>query len=96
MNAETRQRLQKAVQAKVDRVSKNPRITPVIPFDELERGAWYVGDCWCSHVAVWDGEFFVTFKATSTGYKQTVEIGYAATNNDRARFKPYKHIPNPR
>ena len=96
MNAEARQRLQKAVQAKVDRLSKNPRITAVIPFEELERGAWYVGDCWCGHVALWDGEFFITFKDTSSGYKQVVEIGYATNREGACKFVPYKRIPNPR
>ena len=94
MNAEARQRLQQAVQAKVDRLSKNPRVHSVIPFDELERGAWYLGDSWCSHVAVWDGEFFVTLKATSNGYAHAVEIGYVGIGG--TGFKPYKRIPNPR
>lgn len=97
MNAEARQRVQKAVQAKVDRITKNPRVVPVIPVEDLERGEWYIGDCWCNHVALWDGEFFVTFKATSSGYRQTLEIGYVGAGTTGAGgFKPYKRIPNPR
>ena len=93
MNAEARQRLQKAVQAKVDRVSKNPRPHNAVPFDELEVGAWYVGDCWCSHVAMWDGEFFQTLRLG--GIRVEVEtIGYSTLNP--TGFKPYKRIPNPR
>ena len=96
MNAEARQRLQQAVQAKVDRLSKNPRIIPVIPSEELERGAWYVGSCWVCHVAMWDGEFFTTIKATGVGTQIVPMVPYASELAIRGGFIPYKRIPNPR
>ena len=90
--------LQKEIQKKVDRATKGQSLllNPAIPQDELTPGEWYIGDCYLTHVALWDGEFFTTFKPGEPGLSCMKTIGYTDSLAIRGGFIPLKRIPNPR
>jgi 3-hydroxy-3-methylglutaryl CoA synthase len=79
-----RKKIQKAVQAKVDRLNAKQKQKEVVPIEELKVGAWYTGDSWCTHVAMWDGECFLSFRG-----KDVVLFGYGAASN---AFSPHGEI----
>lgn len=85
--------LQKAVQAKVDRLN-GVRNYRAIPQEELTKGEWYLGESRLAHLAEWDGEFFRTLINSEWRIQYLMYTPVPRDTGDS--FMPLKRIPKPK